>query len=506
MKITEKNRYLVVPTCKTAELSKVYIIMGEKLLLDLDVKLSFENPDSVFYYDLKPFMGLDVEVTNKFEKSFGFSEKALEPSCDEERPLLHFSAPRGWLNDPNGLCFYEGKYHLFYQHNPVGLEWGNMHWGHAVGTDLIHWEDKGDVLYPDEMGDMFSGSAIVDTDNLLGLKENEHDPLLLFYTANGSGREISADKKAVQCIAYSTDGGETFKKWDKNPVVDHIRGGNRDPKVIRDPKSGAYVMALYLDGYEYSILTSTNLSEWKELQKVYLPGDNECPDFYPLIDETGDMKWIFTGAHDCALIGDFDIEKGFYGFGDPEKAVMRFGFNAPYAAQSFNLGDDIRRIRIAWNRIYPKSSKNFTCSMGIPTEVTLRGGKLHLAPVAELNSAFDRVGELVDLPSHGISREISVPSRIYLELSKLEEPISINICETEFKLDPSGLLRFGEYGFPITLSDGKASLDIIVDRLGIEIFDGAGRTYAAFNVVPNGNTLTIGGEGSLDRLTISEKI
>lgn len=502
MKITEKNRYLVIPTSMDADKTKVYIKNGEGFLLDLDVKLSFEKPDSVFYYDLSPFMGLDIEVENSFGKSFGFSELSPEPIYDEKRPLIHFSAPRGWINDPNGLCLYEGKYHLFYQHNPVGLSWGNMHWGHAVSADLIHWEDKGDVLYPDELGDMFSGSAIVDTDDLLGLKENEHDPLLLFYTANGSGRDISAGKKAVQCLAYSTDGGETFKKWAKNPVIDNIKGWNRDPKVIRDPRSGSYVMALYLDNDEYMLLTSKNLIDWKQLQTIRLTGDNECPDFYPLLDENGELKWVLTGAHDCALIGDFDPENGFSNYGE----VQKFGFISPYAAQSFNLGEDMRRVRIAWNRFTGIGSRNFNCAMGIPTEVTLRGGRLRLSPASELDGVFDRHETLTKLPTHGISRELTLPCRIELELSRLEETIIINICGTELKLDAAGTISIGDQTMPISIFDGKASFELIADKVGIEIFDYSGLSYGAYSMIPQGRMLTIGGEGSLDRITVSEMI
>ena len=501
MLINEKTGYLVLPTSKEALKTKVYIKSGGELLIDLDVKVDFENPETVFYYNISRFAGLDVEVTHESGKSFGFSEKAADVIEDGYRPKLHLTAKKGWINDPNGLCFYEGKYHIFFQHNPVGLPWGNMHWGHAVSEDLVIFEEKGDVLYPDELGDMYSGSAIVDTENLLGLKENEHDPLILFYTAAGGNRELSAGKKYTQCIAYSTDGGETFRKWAKNPVVPNIKGCNRDPKVIRVPGSDIYVMALYLDGSEYALLTSKNLSEWKELQRINLPGDNECPDFYPLFDEDGKMKWVLSGAHDCALIGDFDPERGFTNYGEPQK----FGFGKAYAAQSFNLGENLRRIRVAWNRIGNLPTKNFNSELGIPFEVTLRGGKVRLSPAKEVEEFFTKVTAEEKLPSHGISRVVSNPCYITFELSESEEPIIIHLFGNELKLDASGILTVnGGDSMPLMISDGRAAFSVIADSVGIEVSDLSGLSYGVFEAVPAGNTLTIGGEGSLDRLTVRE--
>ena len=502
MLINEKTRYLVIPTSRTAEKTKVYIKSGEKLVLDLDVRLDFGNPETVFYYDLAPFMGLDADVSSGCGKSFGFSEKKPEPSSDKYRPKFHLTAGKGWINDPNGLCFYEGKYHVFFQHNPVGILWGNMHWGHAVSDDLVTFTELGDILYPDESGDMFSGSAIVDTDNLLGLKENEHDPLILFYTAAGNEREISSGKEFTQCIAYSTDGGNTFRKWKNNPVLPHIKANNRDPKVIRVPDSDIYVMALYLDGDEYALLTSKNLSDWKELCRVNLPGDNECPDFYPLTDEDGNTKWVLTGAHDCALIGDFDPERGFVNYGAPQK----FGFGKAYAAQSFDLGGDTRRIRMAWNR-FGIPSDNFNCELGIPFEVSLKSGKLRLFPAKEIEDRFTVISEYKNLPSHGVSFEIQNPCYLSFELSRSEEPVTINLFGNELKLDAAGILTVngtpnGVESIPLRLSDGKAEFSILADSYGIEIYDHSGLSYGAFAVVPVGNTLTVGGEGSLDRLTV----
>ena len=135
------------------------------------------------------------------------------------RPRIHFSAAYGWLNDPNGLVYHDGVYHLFFQHNPAGTGWATMHWGHAVYTDLFHWEEKDIALFPDKMGSMYSGSAIVDKKNVSGLSENG-DTILLYYTAAGNGCELSLREVAyyTQCMAYSKDGGKTFVKYENTQL------------------------------------------------------------------------------------------------------------------------------------------------------------------------------------------------------------------------------------------------------------------------------------------------
>lgn len=186
---------------------------------------------------------------------------------------------------------------MFYQHNPVGNGWGNMHWGHAESDDLVHWEEKEIALFPDEMGTMWSGSAVIDTNNVTGFKENEHAPLILFYTAVGTDTsKTAADKPFVQCLAYSVDGGETFKKYQKNPIIPQAIIGNRDPKVVYCEEMGCYLMALYMSGNEFRLYKSDNLIDWKSFQNLSIPGDDECPELYPIIADSGKKYWILTGA------------------------------------------------------------------------------------------------------------------------------------------------------------------------------------------------------------------
>ncbi len=501
MIINQSSRYLVVPTSQRAEKTSL-LIESDVPLLDLDVKVDFAHPETVFYYDLAPFMGLDVKITHKSGKSFGFSESAPARKAHVHRPLLRFTPNLGWINDPNGLIRYEGKYHLFFQHNPVGLAWGNMHWGHAVSTDLINWSELGDVLCPDRLGAIYSGSAIVDADNLLGVKENEHDTLVLFYTAAADAHRL-ASGNYTQCIAYSTDGGVTFKKWHGNPVVPHIKGSNRDPKVVRDPESGVYVMSLYLDEDEYAVLTSQNLTEWTLVNRFRVPGDNECPDLCPMRDEsTGRIRWVFLGAHDCVLVGDFDP---IHGFVPSDSFPTKLGFGRPYAAQSFNLGDDLRRVRLSWNR-FGTVGGLYTSSMSIPCELTLRSGRVSILPAREVTSALTLTESGENLPFLGFSRRLTRPCMISLTASKFEVEPTIDLFGTEIKLGLNGTLTVEGESMPLPPNDGSYSLVLVYDNSGLEIFDGEGRVFGAFDVYPTSDRLILGGEGSLDKLEIREMI
>ncbi len=508
MLITEKTRFLCLPISQSAAQTKLRLLCGGRLLLDLDVKLDPASPDTEFYYDLTPYLGLEIDFVHESGHTFAVCERKPPLAGELYRPLLHFAPDRGWHNDPNGMIFYEGRWHLFFQHNPVGNGWGNMHWGHAVSSDLLHWQDLGDILSPDEMGDMYSGSAIVDHGNLLGVRgDSEHETLVLFYTAAGDRRELNRSKPCVQCIAYSTDGGFTFQKYAGNPVVGEIFRHNRDPKVVCDPDSGLYVMSIYLEKDEYAILTSKDLVNWTHIQTFPLPGDNECPEFVPMSDENGRTRWVLSGAHDCYCVGDFDPVRGFIN----RSMTKKLGFGALYAAQSFSETGD-KRIRISWCRYQAIPAKEFNCTMGIPCELLLHGDSLRIRPISAVAAAGASTDTFEGIPSHGFRSEISCPSDLELCLSDVGEPITLNLFGCEIRLDAAaGSITVGEASMPLCAEDGRISLRIIADTYGTEIFAGyredrGAPAYGAFPWPNAGHNpvLHIGGEGRIDRLAIRE--
>jgi fructan beta-fructosidase len=202
-------------------------------------------------------------------------DEAAAPAYGERlRPQFHFTSRTNWLNDPNGLVFYKGEYHLFFQHNPSGINWGNMTWGHAVSTDLLHWRQLDDALKPDRLGTIFSGSAVVDWDNTAGFQSGNEKTLVAIFT--------SAGKPFTQSMAYSTDRGRSWRKYDKNPVLNHVAGENRDPKVIWHVPTKRWIMALYLDGEKYALFSSPDLKRWEKLCDLPEFGASECPDFFEL--------------------------------------------------------------------------------------------------------------------------------------------------------------------------------------------------------------------------------
>ena len=240
--IKAEKKYLVLPVGKYVDSRKLVLVHDGKTAVDIDLRLDYVNPSEYVCLDISKYRGdeLTVEVLQDVipEDIQSDAPPVNYSSSRSFRPQVHFTPDYGWINDPNGLLEYTspvtGKktYHMFYQYNPYDTVWGNMHWGHAVSSDLIRWEHRPIALFPDGFGTMFSGSAVIDRENRSGLKEGEEDVILLFYTAAGGSNLLSEGKKFTQCLAYSTDGGETFRKYADNPIVPHIAGENRDPKVI----------------------------------------------------------------------------------------------------------------------------------------------------------------------------------------------------------------------------------------------------------------------------------
>ena len=360
MEITISKRYLKIPVSYLGEVYHFKLSAGEGAEYSFDAAYAEKAADTVYYADLREFLGQTVSMTID-------PPVLLKPEyCDQPepvkedpmRPMAHFSAPRGWMNDPNGLCCYEGTYHLFYQHNPYGRTWGNMHWGHAVSKDLFHWEHCQEALLSDGDGVIFSGSALIDYRNASGLKTGQNAPILFYYTRVGKTHD--------QCLAVSTDGGLTLTKYER-PVLPAMTSENRDPKVIFDQARSRYLMALYMEESRYALFVSENLLDWRLLQEIELPGDNECPDIYPLQAEDGGEYWILSGAHDKYYVGIFD-EEGYY---SPVQEIGQLSYDSEgYAAQTYFYEKGKPVIRFTWDRSnIPGTSYNG--SMCFPMEMGL---------------------------------------------------------------------------------------------------------------------------------------
>ena len=524
MKIDKK--YLSLPISRFVGTRTVCVKKDGNLLDDFTLRIDFVNPRAYVCYDVSSLIGqeitfevspdidaekladcrTDVYDTDEF-KTFGF------------RPLVHFTAPFGWINDPNGLVVYTSKvtgktlYHLFCQHNPYDWVWGNMHWGHAVSEDLMHWEYLGEGLTPDENGTMFSGSAIVDYDNKSGLKSGEEDVILLYYTCAGHNSVRSAGKEFTQCMAYSTDGGRTFKKYENNPVVGHIAADNRDPKVIRCDELNCFIMAIYLDGNEYCILTSDNLLAWRELQRISIDGDAECPDIYPLTATNGERKWILSGASHHYVVGDFTGGR----FVPCAKAKFVNYGSTSYAAQTYSYPNNARRIQIAWDRDTFFGDNPICGQMGIPCELTLteENGEYYLCanPAPECEKAVRETKTFTSVSLGEDSFTLPMDESAYILELSLDGSQSADICIELFgqriHLDgQKNALRVFDRTMPLNITGSPSSVCIVIDKGSLEAFVGGGK---AMMTVPwtldfNQKSMTVSSSAKsvIEKLTVKK--
>lgn len=413
---------------------------------------------------------------------------------EKYRPQFHFTAKKNWLNDPNGLMFYKGEYHLFFQHNPSGINWGNMTWGHAVSPDMVHWTQLDNAIDPDELGTIFSGSGVVDCDNTTGFKTGDEAVMICMYTSAGS-----PPKPFTQSIAYSNDRGRTWVKYEGNPVIGNIVGSNRDPKVIWHKPTGKWVMALFLDANVYEIFSSPNLKEWTGLSLINLPGAGECPDIFelPVDGDKNNTKWVFWGGNGNYFVGTFDGVRF-----KPESEVLRTEFGANcYAAQTWSdiPESDGRRIQIAWMSGGKYPDMPFNQQMTFLVELTLRstseGVRMFREPVKEIgnihkgeNSWNDQVlssgKNLLSGELFHIRAEIEIGSARELGFNIRGEKAQYNVAEKQLScLGKSAKLE------PV---NGKIMLEILADRSSIEVFGNNGRVSLSSCFLPDGGNTSLG--------------
>jgi sucrose-6-phosphate hydrolase SacC (GH32 family) len=456
--------------------------------------------------------------------------KAQELYNETYRPQFHFTAREGWLNDPNGLVFYDSDYHLFFQHNPFGTKWGNMTWGHAVSRDLVHWHQLPNALEPDDLGTIYSGSAVVDWNNTAGFQSGSEKTLVAIYTA--AGEHAPEKKPYTQCLSYSNDRGRTWTKYSGNPVLPNIYESNRDPKVFWHEATKRWVMALYVDvpdgdkkdaqGRQAVIQTiqffnSPDLKSWTYLSRV--DGFFECPDIFelPLDGNTRDTRWVLFAADGDYLTGRFD-GKAF--IKESGKHRGDYGKNF-YAAQTYSdiPSSDGRRILIGWMKDGEYPAMTFNQQMTFPVELTLRktaeGIRLFKWPAREISSLYNGMREwkktsvkpgenpLEKLSGELFDIEAEIEAGKATEFGLLIRGHKISYAVKEGKLtafDRSAELR------PVS---NRVKLRLLVDRTSVEIFgnDGQVTMSSCFLPSPDDRSLAfyaIGGAAKINLLRVTE--
>lgn len=364
--ITE--RYLWLPVNKSNPEVKLHFYCNSTKFQEIDIQLGGTDGDFYTAMDVSGYLGQDIEIRGEipdemFYNIFCYGEEVQ--NVYPFRPQIHFAPKIGWHNDPNGLVYADGVYHLYYQWNPYGVIWGNMHWGHAVSKDLIKWEHRPMVMEPDQYGTIYSGCGWQDKNNTAGFGENT---LLFFYTASGGCNQWSVDagNHHTQRLAISTDGGETLQRI-SGTILPHIAGGNRDPKIFYHKESAAYIMVLFLDEYEFAIFRSADLLHWEETQRFSAEKMRECPDLFELFvdNKAGEKKWVFWSADGYYLVGNFDG----YHFTPESEVLCAYSTIMAYAAQTY-AGVEDRIISVAWLRL-ANDRGNYRGLMSIPTELSL---------------------------------------------------------------------------------------------------------------------------------------
>ena len=380
------DKLLIFPVDFDAPSQVLDLMVDGEQVHQLGVGLASGEADYWVFLDVGEFAGrtatlrADRLTTMQTDGFFDIRVNSTYPGEDELyteklRPQLHFSSRRGWNNDPNGMMYYGGEYHLFYQQNPYG--WGsslndiNKTWGHAVSEDLVHWEELSAALYPDESGTMYSGSGVVDWNNTTGFQTGEEPPLIVIYTSAGETNPWSGKSPFTQGIAYSNDRGRTWTKYDGNPVQGHMYGSNRDPKVIWWEETGEWVIILFLIDSRVAFFRSKDLKTWDLQSELETDGViRDCPELFELaVDgDENNKRWVLHGGYGEYFIGDFD---GSHYTAEGKAIPFSYG-NCFYASQTFSdvPAEDGRRIQVAWGR-NPSPGMPFNHMMDIPVVLTL---------------------------------------------------------------------------------------------------------------------------------------
>lgn len=421
------------------------------------------------------------------------------------RPQFHFSSLKGWHNDPNGMVWYDGEYHLYFQHNPKDNKWGNMTWGHAVSGDMVHWEQLPHALLPYGGGCIFSGTVVVDHSNRLGKQVGDNKTLVAYFSY--------AKEPFYQAAAYSTDKGRTFTLLnDGGPIVPNqgFDMGERDPKVFYHVASKKWIMVLWIQKGEENgtseeklgkvrFFTSENMVDWEVASDFKRSWAFECMDFVELaVDgEPNNKKWLLYDASFDYEIGDFD---GKTFTTDQEVFKGDVGTNF-YAAQSFNNSPDDRTVLIGWmdqggdHSIFLDANMPFNQCMSFPTTMELKttseGIRLHRWPVQEIEKLYLKSHTFKNLTAGKAAKRLSGIQAELIDMSLEFEPgasfeISIRGLEVKYNKNKEEFV-FGKSVLAAPAIDGKVKLRILLDRATIELFANEGAVVSSNYAIPEAN-------------------
>ena len=396
VKVENPTKYLLLPIQEEKDEAQVLLDTGSKDDTWMDVRLAQNGSDYYVPFALGKGKTATVKILGLKKDALALNLLKLSNTFDTTntdyyRPSYHFTPLYGWMNDPNGMVYKDGEYHLYFQYNPYGSKWGNMHWGHAVSKDLVHWEHLDPAIARDPVGHIFSGSSVVDKKNTAGFGK---DAIIAIYTNN------SVNHDEVQCIAYSNDNGRTFTKYEGNPVLTPFDGLKdfRDPKVFWYEKGKCWYMIVSADK-ETRFYKSKNLKKWTYVSAFgkglgQQPCQYECPDFFqlPVNGDKKKMKWVMTmninpgcwfgGSATEYFVGDFDGKN----FTCPDAHDVKWldWGKDHYATVTFsNTGDRVLGITWMSNWQYANLTpfKQNRGANGLPRELKLyeKNGKYYIS-------------------------------------------------------------------------------------------------------------------------------
>jgi sucrose-6-phosphate hydrolase SacC (GH32 family) len=443
-------------------------------------------------WDIRPWAGKSarIRIVDDGTKGWGHiladrfvQSDTYRPYQEGYRPRFHFTAPKGWLNDPNGLVYYAGEYHLFYQSNPYGTEWGNMTWGHAVSPDLIHWENLPPAFEPDAGCPAYSGSVVVDWGNTSGFGTGSEKPLVLLWTSFGCG----------QRLAYSNDRGRTWTKWSGNPVIP-MEQDARDPKVFWHAPTRKWILTLWTPakGGGIAFYTSPDLKAWtyQSLSSGYF----ECPNLWeaPIDGNPAAKKWILHGADGRYRIGSFD---GTRFTAEAGPFPMDWGRHW-YAGQIFSdiPAADGRVINITWMNGGKFPGMPFNQQMSIPSTLSLRnaagGPRLCKQPVKELEALRVHTDSWKDVtvrpgenPLAGIQGELFDIEAVFEPAGAAEFGFRIRDSIVSYRVAEK-TLRALDRSAPLAPAADRVTLRILLDRASLEVYGNQGEASLTSNFLP----------------------